>query len=311
MTPRITRRTLIGTVVAAPVALPLGRTAAQNKISIATSMPILQDIVSNIAGDRAEVFSILPANADPHTWEATPDDMVRLSKADAFVFIGADLEPFVESGGWRRTVTDNTIAELQVTDVVDLIEVDEEDAEEDHEGHDHAASGNDPHFWLDPLKTMQAVPAIAEFLAGLDSANADAYSANGETYASELDALHVDLEDTLAVIPDDRRKLLVLHDAYSYFAARYHFEIIGIVLENPDAEISAQEVVDLLNVVEESGVNVVFSEPQLNVSELELLAEQGDVEIAVLLTDSFAEGVDSYIELMQFNRDQLVKYLGE
>ncbi len=310
MTTHITRRTFIGAMVATPVALAAGRAAAQGTVSIATSMPILQDIVANIAGDHASVFSILPGNADPHTWEATPDDMVRLSESDAFLFIGAELEPFVETGGWRRTVQDNDIAELQVIEHVDVIRHEEgEEEQEGHDDHDHA--GVDPHIWLDPLTMVQAVPAIATFLGEVDPANAEAYLANGERYAAELEALHADLAESFATIPDDRRKLLVLHDAYSYFAARYDFEVIGVVLENPDAEISAREVVDLLQVVEESGVNVIFSEPQLNVSELELLNEQGDVQIAVLLTDSFAEGVDSYIELMQFNRDQLVKYLGE
>jgi ABC-type Zn uptake system ZnuABC Zn-binding protein ZnuA len=309
MTTRINRRTIIGAMAAAPVALVSGHAAAQEKISIATSMPILQDIVANIAGEHADVFSILPGNADPHTWEATPDDMVRLSEAHAFIFIGADLEPFVETGGWRRTVQDNDIAELQVTEHVDVIKHEETEEEQGHDDHDH--TGVDPHIWLDPLTMVQAVPAIAEFLASVDSANADAYIANGERYAADLEALHTDLEESLGGIPEERRKLLVLHDAYRYFAARYDFEIIGIVLENPDAEISAREVVDLLQVVEESGVNVVFSEPQFNVSELELLNDQGDVQIAVLLTDSFAEGVETYIELMQFNRDQLVTYLGE
>src|SRR5690606_33837655 len=113
-----------------------------------------------------------------------------------------------------------------------------------------------------------------------------------------------DLEESFAPIPDDRRKLLVLHDAWRYFAARYDFEIIGIVVDNPDSEVSARELADLLQVVQDSGVNVVFSEPQIRVGELEVLAEEGDVEIAVLLTDSFGDGVDSYISLMEFNRDQ-------
>jgi ABC-type Zn uptake system ZnuABC Zn-binding protein ZnuA len=81
-------------------------TAQKDKIQIATSMPILADFVQNVAGDRAEVFSIMPENADPHTWEASPQDFVQVSEADSFISLGAHLEPFVESGGWRRAVMD-------------------------------------------------------------------------------------------------------------------------------------------------------------------------------------------------------------
>lgn len=304
----LSRRTLLGSIAGASLSLSMERASAQESLTIATSMPILQDIVANIVGDAAEVFSIMPANADPHTWEPTPEDMVRLTEADAFVFIGADLEPFVETGGWRRTVQDNDIPEFQVTDHVELITVDEVI---DHGDHVHDLTGGDPHIWLDPLTITHAVPTLADFLGELDADNADAFASNANSYVVDLEELHAEIEETLGVIPDDRRKLLVFHDAWRYFAARYDFEIIGIVLENPNAEVSAQEMVHLLEVVENHGVNVVFSEPQFNVSVLELLEQEGDIEIVTLLTDSFTDDVETYIDLMRFNRDQLVEALAE
>lgn len=310
MTSRLSRRTLLGVSAGAVISLSLARAEAQDQepLKIATSMPILEDIVANITGDAAEVFSIMPANSDPHTWEPTPEDMVRLSDAHAFIFNGADLEPFVDTGGWRQTVQDNSIPEFQVTDHVELIEVDEV---VDHGDHVHDLASGDPHIWLDPMTIVQAVPAIAAFLSELDTANAEAFTANAESYVSELEALHAELEESFGVIPEERRKLLVFHDAWQYFAARYNFEIIGIVLENPNAEVSAQEMVHLLEIVEEHDVNVVFAEPQFNVSVLNLLEQEGDIAIATLLTDTFAEDVETYIDLMRFNRDQLVEALSD
>ncbi len=302
----LNRRAFMG--VAGTLALATRPLAAQERLSIATSMPILEDIVSNIVGESADVFSIMPANADPHTWEATPEDMVRVTEASAFIYIGALLEPFVETGGWRRTVRDNDIPELVVTDHVELIVV---DMVIDHGDHVHDLRGGDPHIWLDPLTMVQAVPAIADFLAELDPDNAEAHKANAETYAVSLEELHANLEEAFASIPEERRKLLVFHDAFRYFAARYDFEIIGIVLENPDSEASARDIADLLNVIDESGIDVVFAEPQFNTSVLDVLSAEGDVTIATLLTDSFADEVDTYIGLMEFNRDQIVEYLSE
>lgn len=309
MKAHFSRRTLLGATAGTVLSLAIARSAAaQEPLTIATSMPVLQDIVANIAGDAATVFSIMPTNADPHTWEPTPEDMVRLSEADAFIFNGADLEPFVETGGWRGTVEDNHIPEFQVTEHVDLITIDEVI---DHGDHEHHLEGGDPHIWLDPLTIVQAVPAIATFLDELDTVNAETFAANAEAYVSELEALHAELEETLGVIPEERRKLLVFHDAWRYFAARYEFEVIGIVLENPDAEVSAQEMVHLLDVIDDHDVNAVFAEPQFNTSVLNLLADEGDIKIVTLLTDSFTEDVETYIDLMRFNRDQLVDALAE
>lgn len=308
MTLHLSRRTLLSGAAGSAIALSAARTAAQEPLRIATSMPILQDIVSNITGDAAEVFSIMPANSDPHTWEPTPEDMVRLTEADAFIFVGADLEPFVETGGWRRSVRDNDIPEFQVTDHVELIVVDEVI---DHGDHVHDLTGGDPHIWLDPLTIVQAVPALAEFLGGLSADHSESFISNADSYVAELEDLDAELEETLGAIPEDRRKLLVFHDAWRYFAARYDFEVIGIVLTNPNAEVSAQEMVHLLEVIEETDVNVVFSEPQFNVSVLDLLEQEGDIEIVTLLTDTFTDDVQTYIDLMRFNRDQLVDVLGD
>lgn len=308
MSSHFTRRTFLSGAAGATLTLSFAKAMAQEPLRIATSMPILQDIVANIVGNSADVFSIMPANADPHTWEPSPEDMVRLTEANAFIFIGADLEPFVEAGGWRRSVRDNEIPEFQVTDHVELIVVDEVI---DHGDHVHDLTGGDPHIWLDPLTIIQAVPAISTFLGELDSANAAAFTSSAEKYVEELMALDAELEETLGVIPEERRKLMVFHDAWRYFAARYDFEIIGIVLGNPNSEVSAQEMVHLLETMEDNDIHVVFAEPQFNVSVLDLLQQEGDIEIVTLLTDAFTEDVSTYIDLMRFNRDQLVAALGE
>lgn len=304
----ISRRTILAGIIATFLTLPRAIRANADTFSIAVSTPILRDIVANVVGNVATVFSIMPANADPHTWEPIPEDMVRLAEAHAFIYFGSDLEPFVETGGWRNMVQEHGIPELAVTDYVELLDI-EEDI--DHGDHHHDMGETDPHIWLDPLTIVQAVPFIADFVAKIDTANADIYKANGDDYVAELEALHLELKETLAVISPDRRKLLVFHDAWNYFAARYEFEIIGVVLENPDGEVSARELMHLLNVVEEHDIRVIFAEPQFNATVLNLLADEGGIEIATLLTDTFAEGVETYIELMLFNRDQLVAALAD
>lgn len=302
----LTRRSLLSALLAMPALVPTRALRAAQTPKIATSMPILQDIVANIAGGAAEVFSIMPANADPHTWEPTPEDMVRLTGADGFIFFDTHLEPFVETGGWSDIIQQHGIPQLQITDHVTLLDINEGT---DHGDHSHNSSDGDPHIWLDPLTVLQAVPAIAALLAEVDEEHAAIYHSNADTYVHALEELHTDLETSLAVIPTERRKLLVFHDAWGYFAARYHFEIIGVVLENPDAEVSARQLVDLLTIIDENNIHVVFAEPQFNTTVLNVLADEGDIEIATLLTDTFTDDVTTYLDLMRFNRDQLVKYL--
>jgi zinc/manganese transport system substrate-binding protein/manganese/iron transport system substrate-binding protein len=281
---------------------------AQDPLVVAVSTPIIADIVSNVAGDRAEVYPVIPAGADPHTWEASPQDMVRVIESDTFISMGASLEPFVESGGWRRAVQEAGTPELVLADHMELIEVDKVI---DHGDHTHDLREGDPHVWLDPHKVIEMLPIVAMHLASLDQDHASEYSAQAVAYQTQLEELDAELQRDLATIPEDRRKLIVFHDAYTYFAARYDFEVIGIVLKNPNTEVSARELADLEDTIQESGINVIFAEPQFDIDVLAVLVDEGDVVIGELLTDTFAGDVSTYIELMRFNRDSLVEHLGQ
>ncbi len=302
-------RSLLTVLIALTVVVPLvGTTAAQEEpLQIAASTPIVADIVQNIAGDRAEVFSIMPVNADPHTWEASPQDILRVTEADSFISIGAHLEPFVESGGWRRAVIDAGIPQLVLTDHIDLIEV---DLVIDHGDHVHDLRGGDPHFWLDPTKVIEGIPAIAAHLSEVDPDGTATYEANAASYTVELEALDAELAESFAAIPQEHRVLVVFHDAFRYFAARYGFEIVGVVIHNPEVEISAQEVVELQGIIAEHDIPAIFAEPQFNTEILETIIDGEDVAIGTLLTDTFTEDITTYVDLMRFNRDSIVEYLG-
>jgi len=308
-TMRLTHWIMAAVVVALALGAPFaGPSIAQgDRVTVAVSTPLLADIVRNVASDQVEVFAVMPGDADPHTWEAAPQDILAATGADSFISIGAHLEPFVESGGWRRAVEDAGVPQLIVSEHVELIE---RDMVIDHGDHVHDLRAGDPHIWLDPLKVVEAIPAIVAHLSEIDPGGAANHGLRGAAYMAELEALHAELEASFAAIPPERRVLVVFHDAYTYFAARYGFEVVGVVIDNPEVEISAQEVVELQRVIEEHDIDVIFAEPQFNTDVLAIFVTESGVEIGELLTDSFAGRVDSYIDMMRYNRDSLASALG-
>jgi ABC-type Zn uptake system ZnuABC Zn-binding protein ZnuA len=276
-------------------------------LQLAVSTPIFADIVSNVAGSRAEVWSIIPEEADPHTYEAVPADLIRLTDSDAFIYMGANLEPFIESGAWRRQVASVGLPVLELAAHLNLVEVDKVI---DHGDHVHDLREGDPHVWLDPAQVLDVVDTVEAFLVEIDPAGAEDYAAHAVAYRMEVEELDRELTEQLGQIPSENRKLVVFHDAYTYFAARYGFEVIGVVLNNPEAEPSAREMVELLEVIEEHDVSVIFAEPQFNTGFLERLAEEASVQVGELLTDAFVGRVDSYLDLMRFNLASLMEHLG-
>jgi ABC-type Zn uptake system ZnuABC Zn-binding protein ZnuA len=278
------------------------------RLQVAASFPVLADIVANVAGARADVWSVIPVGADPHTFQTMPQDVVRMSNSDLLVLIGANFERFAGSGVWRRAARDAEIPLLVVAEHIELIKVDKVI---DHGDHVHDLRDGDPHVWLDPRKVMEMIPAIVDALSAQDPGGAAIYAANGARYLSELTVLDAELEAAIARIDPTQRKLVVHHDAYTYFAARFGFDVVGYVVRNPGVEEpSAASVAELSDQIAASGVDVVFREPQFNAKILEILAEDHGIRVGLLLTDTFIDGVDSYVALMRFNIESLLTYLG-
>jgi ABC-type Zn uptake system ZnuABC Zn-binding protein ZnuA len=262
--------------------------------------------VQNVGGERVVVESVIPDAADPHTYEATPQDLVRLSESDVFIFMGAYLEPFMESGAWRRAMENAEVPILELGAQMELIEV---DRIVDHGDHVHDFRGGDPHVWLNPLKVVEMVDLIEVFLIELDHASADRFAAQAEEYRARLIELDADIEQRLSDIPPERRNLVVFHDAFTYFAERYDFDVVGVVLRNPEGEPSAREIVQLKQIIEERNITVLFTEPQFPTDIVVALANETGTAVAELLTDTFAGLVGSYIELMEFNVSVLEEHL--
>lgn len=67
-------------------------TAQDNRLQIVASHSILADVVSNVAGDVADVMTTMPVGADPHSFQAVPSDLVALANADIIFINGALFE---------------------------------------------------------------------------------------------------------------------------------------------------------------------------------------------------------------------------
>lgn len=273
---------------------------------LAVSMPIFADTVGRIAGDRFTVWPVAPPGTDPHTYEATPRDIVRMTESAGFIYMGAHNEAFIESGGWRRAARDSGIPQLEYAQVVDLIEV---DRVIDHGDHVHDLRDGDPHIWLDPLKVIETIDPTVSFLSSIDPDGAPVFQANGEALRAALLELDAELEAGLAVIPPERRKLVVFHDAYTYFAARYGFEVLEYVVRAHGREPSAREIAAIHETIRAAGINAVFAEPQFDARILERIAEDRGIRVGLLLTDTFTDDVRDYFALMRHNMRELVTHL--
>jgi zinc/manganese transport system substrate-binding protein/manganese/iron transport system substrate-binding protein len=307
----------------AGLSVSLAQPAAQaRQVKVITGMGIVKDLVEQVGRDRVEVVSVVPAGADPHTYQPTPRDIQSMQGARLAVWNGLGLDETASDLVAEQSLPDLTTVVLSagITPMAGD-EHDDEDgeahaagheddhADEDDHGHGHAHAAGNPHLWLDPGYAVHYVEAIRDALIEVDPAGADQYRANATAYIGEINALDAWAQTEVAKIPAERRKLVTFHDAFPYFAQHYGLELIGVVLKSPGREPSAQEVAALVTEMKAHNIPVVFAEPQFNARILDLAARDAGVQVKRLYSDAFDTQVTTYLDLMRFNITSVVEGL--
>jgi manganese/iron transport system substrate-binding protein len=259
------------------------------EVRVVVSLGLFADFARQVGGDRADVSTLMPAGADPHTYNPPPGRVVRLTEADVVVMNGLGLESPVED-----TLKENIPSSATLIELAEGLPV---------------IDGN-PHLWLDVRNAIAYVERIRDALVEIDPAGAETYSANADSYLAELRTLDAEVAAAIDSIPSDRRKLVTFHDAFSYLAQRYGLELTGVVVASPGKEPSAKDVANLVNAIAAEDVPAVFKEPQFNARILELAADDAGVEVCTLYSGTLDKKVNTYVKLMRFNASEMARCLG-
>jgi zinc/manganese transport system substrate-binding protein/manganese/iron transport system substrate-binding protein len=284
------------------------------------TISVVRDLVEQVGGDRVEVSTIVPVGGSPETFQPKPSDAGTISEAQVVFKNGLGLEAWLDDLLESAGNQEQTVVELSegLEPIDEGEEHEEEHGEGEHEedghgeeahGHEHA-EGN-PHFWLDVANAQHYVEEIRDTLIEVDPEGAKEYRSNAREYLGRLERLDGYVEERTGSIPEDRRKLVTFHDAFPYFAEAYGFEMVGVILQNPDAEPSSREVAEVVQTVEREQVPAVFTEPQFSSGLADTIAQEADVEVHELYTDTLVrdEAGDTYEAMMRTNTDRIVEAL--
>jgi ABC-type Zn uptake system ZnuABC Zn-binding protein ZnuA len=242
------------------------------EVSVSASTTQLADIASNVAGERADVTGILPPNADPHDYEPRPSDAESIGGADLILQSGGDLDL------WLDELVESAESDAPVVTMLDFVQtIAGGHAHEEHAGEEEI----DPHWWQDPANAVIAAETIRDELIEIDPGGREDYEANAADYIEGIEDLDAQIEECMSEIPAEDRKLVTTHDALGYFADRYNIEVVGSVLPalTTQAQPSAGETQELVDLITEEGVNAVFPEAGVNAALEETVAEETGAEI--------------------------------
>ena len=277
-------------------------------LPVVATTTIIADMARNVGGDRVAIRSLVPANADPHSYEPTPREVGAVAEARVVLEHGMGLDTWI-SDMVRESGTKAHVA--VVTDGVTTIEGEEHAADAD--GHSH--EGEDPHVWFDVANAKVMANNIRDALIAADPDGADTYRANTERYQSELDDLDAWIREQVATVPEAQRKLVTNHDAFGYYVHAYGLTLVGTIVPSLDAQAqpSARDTAALIELIKAEEVRAIFTEAALNPSLAKRIAEDAGVQVVSdLYGDSLGpagSGADTYIGMMRTDTTRIVEAL--
>jgi manganese/iron transport system substrate-binding protein len=286
------------------LALPMSALAQEPPLKVVATFSVLGGLVSEIAGEEAEVSVLTPVGAEVHEWELIPSNFIALEQADVVFYNGLDLEQ------WIGQVNSTVGGEVPV---VALAEQSGYPTQPIVTG-DYAGEA-DPHMWMDPRAVAEYVRVIAETLADARPESAEDFQARGEALRDSLHELHDELSQALVPLPEEQRLLITSEAAFVYFADAFGFEHDGIWGTNAEEEGSPRQIMRIVDLIEEKQPPAIFWESTISDRHVRSVADETQVAIAgPLYVDSLSEPdgeAPDYAGMMRHNVQLLLDTLGE
>ena len=281
----------------------------EKKIGVTVAIPPYHFIVKAVGGDLVDITTLVDAGQDPHSFNLTPNQTIKLAESDIFFTSGM---PFEEQFIFEISAEAPDLKILFINEGLELLEsaclhdhhaheeeVEGEGAEGEEDGHDHHHDhhhdhgGSDPHTWTSPAYLgMQAI-TVYEALVEVAPEKEEQLKANLEKVLGKIS--EADKKIAANLKPHKGKAFYVFHPAFSYFAKQYGLTELAIEVEGKQPTPK-----QLLKIIEEAGASnakAIFIEPQFDTSAAKQVAKEIGAEIK--LVDPLQE--DILTTLLEFS----------
>jgi zinc/manganese transport system substrate-binding protein len=269
---------------------------------IVASFSVLGDIVHEVAGDKAEVMTLVGPDGDAHTFEPTPADASKLAQADLVVVNGLGLESWME-----RLLAS---AEYKGPIAIASEGIKTRTMVEEQANNATPETVTDPHAWQDLRNGEIYVRNIAAALSKMDPANAAAYEANAKRYAAELATLDREVRAEIAAVPEGKRRVITSHDAFGYFGAAYGIEFLAPEGLSTEAEPTAGDLARLVLQMKAEHIRALFVENITDPRMVETISRETGAPLGgALFSDALSPSdgpAPTYVAMFKNNVPKLV-----
>ena len=240
-----------------------------------------------------------------HDYQLFPEDMILLSRADAFLINGAGMELFME----KVIKSNSELPVIEASHGIPLLEgmehhhheeeeisydsehehdweeaehyeYDDNDSAEteyaeaqeadDYDEHSHSANG---HVWMDVIRYREQANVAARELQVLFPAYATEIKESYEQYEEKLATLSEEVQLLREEVKG--QNVVIFHDAFAYLADSLSMHVIGVVALDEETVPSAGEIAELIEEIKYHGGAWILIEEAYASHAEKIVAETG------------------------------------
>ena len=250
-----------------------------DEINISVSLPPYADFVRSIAGNRANIYTLIPPGINAHSFEPSPETIKQVVKSNIYFRVGPIFN--LENILFKKIGHNNFNIISDCSNGIEILD-------------------NDPHMWLAPNNVKTITKNILEVLVAEYPQHKNYFTNNRKIFIRELDS--VDSLINARLEQKRNRVILVYHPAWKYLAAHYNLEEIAI--ENEGKSPRAKDLQNFIELAKNKGANCIFFDPHFDESAVTTIAVSLGLDV-----NSLNPLPTNYIENLKEIGEKLDRYL--
>lgn len=262
----------------------------------ATTLPVYEFTARLCQGTDLTVTRLVTESVSClHDYSLNVRQVKAAEAADLIVVSGAGLEEFMEDILEGKPTVDSSAG-------IPLLECQGHHDHESEHAHDHE---EDAHIWLSPENARIMASNICAGLSAQYPQHSEIFESNLTALLEDLAALQAYGEAQLSSL--SCTEIITFHDGFGYLADAFGLEIVHAIEEESGAEASAAELIEIIELVNEHGLRVIFTETNGSSSAASTIARETGAGVYAL---DMAMSGDSWFDAMYRNIDTLKEALG-
>ena len=295
-------------LVFAPI---IHKNTEEKRPKIVATTFVAYDLARSIIKDSyLDVEMLLAPGSDLHSYEPSPQDIIKIKESDVFIYNGGESEEWIEKIINEIDLNKTTI--IKMMDAVELVEEDDDNILESEEEESEEAE-YDEHIWTSPKNVQKICSKITSVISEKYPQYQDIFTKNLAAQNNALKQLDQDFTDlaktkTGTIIMADRFPLRYFVDAYGF---DYLAAFPGC---SEQTEANAKTISILIDKVKSTNAQYIFHIELSNQKIANTVKDATGVEVLEFhsmhnISQADFDAGKTYIDLMKQNYQNLSKAL--